>query len=397
MNRNEFLGKLGVAGLGGLLLPNLFTACSEETVPNIDVNFNGRVLIIGAGTAGLMAGYVLKRYNIDFEILEASSVHGGRVKETSTFTVFPIDLGAEWIHTDPDVLARLLDDSSINASIDIINYSPPEISIWKNDKLRNRNYFSNFYGEHKFKNSTWYSYLNDFIVPYIEADIIYNEVVSSIDYSTDNIAVETTGGNNYTADRVIITVPLSVLKDGDINITPSLPTSKINALNDVYMPDGIKVFMEFTEDFYPDVVLEGGLFQMNEFDGDKVYYNAAFGKDTNKHIFALFCVGEQATVYVNQPNKQALIDYILNELDEYFDGKASRSFVKHISQNWTAEPFIRGSYTHGNFDVLDELKTPIDEKIFFAGETMAPNDTSTVHGAANSAWVAVERLLADRG
>ncbi|MCP4807084.1 MAG: NAD(P)-binding protein [Proteobacteria bacterium] len=38
---------------------------------DIDVAFEGKVVIIGAGAAGLAAGYLLDRYGIDFEILEA--------------------------------------------------------------------------------------------------------------------------------------------------------------------------------------------------------------------------------------------------------------------------------------------------------------------------------------
>ena len=53
---------------------------------------------MGAGAAGITAGHALSEKGIDFEILEASSVHGGRVKKTAGFADFPIDLGAEWVH-----------------------------------------------------------------------------------------------------------------------------------------------------------------------------------------------------------------------------------------------------------------------------------------------------------
>ncbi len=394
MNRQKFLEKVGIIGGGGLLLPGLFTACSEDTVPNITVNFSGKVLIIGAGSAGLMAGYVLQRYGIDFEIIEASSIHGGRVKESSTFTDFPIDLGAEWIHTDPSILATLLDNPDLDANINIINYSPPNISIWKNNKVRQRNYFSNFYGEHKFKSTTWYSYFENYVVPSIRSQIRYNEPVNAIDYSGSTIEVTSSTGNTFIGDRVIVTVPLSVMQDADISFTPTIPSDVQNAYENIYMPDGIKVFIEFTENFYPDILLEGGLLDLSSADGDRIYYNAAYGKDTKKNVLGLFTVGEPSTVYSEQPNEEALIAYILNELDTYFDGKASATYVQHISQNWSKEPFIRGSYTHGD-DVPELVKQPINNQIFFAGETYAPTDTSTVHGAANAAWVAVERILAN--
>lgn len=396
MDRKEFINKMGIVGLGGILLPGLFSACSDDFSPtNIDVNFDGKVLIIGAGAAGLMAGYILQLYGVDFEILEASNVHGGRLKEDYNLVDYPIDLGAEWIHTDPKILSTLLQDPTITSSVDIINYSPPEISIWQNNKLRKRNLFSNFYGEHKFKSSTWYSYFENFIVPTIRSSIKYNEVVSSIDYSSHQIIVESSNSNQFLADRIIFTAPLSVLKDSDITFIPSLTQNKLSALEKIYMPDGIKVFIEFSDRFYPDIVYDGSPISASGPDGEKVYYNASYGKESSKNVFALFCVGEQAQIYVQQANEQELLNYILIELDTYFDGKASPKYLNHVIQNWSAEPYIRGSYTHGDYSVLDVLKEPIDNRIYFAGETMAPSDTATVHGAANSAWVAVERLLAN--
>ena len=62
-------------------------------------------------------------------------------------------------------------------------------------------------------------------------------------------------------------------------------------------------------------------------------------------------------------------------------------------QNWSSEPFIRGSYTHyQDYGVQDELSKPINNKLFFAGEAYA-KDSATVHGAAMSAYKAVEQIL----
>ena len=102
---------------------------------------------------------------------------------------------------------------------------------------------------------------------------------------------------------------------------------------------------------------------------------------------------QQATEYATIDTDENLIQYILNELDEIFDGKASQSYVKHVTQNWSKEPFIQGSYTHGDDSVLATLTTPIDDKLYFAGESFAPSDYATVHGAARSAFVAVEEIL----
>ena len=92
LERDEFLRMIAKLGLGALLAPSLLTSCKKD---ELQVNFSGKVLIIGAGAAGLIAGYTLQRYGIDFEIIEASSVYGGRIQRNSTLADFPIDMGAE--------------------------------------------------------------------------------------------------------------------------------------------------------------------------------------------------------------------------------------------------------------------------------------------------------------
>ena len=56
-----------------------------------------KILIVGAGVAGITAGHILAEHGVDFEIFEASATYGGRVRKVDDFVDFPIDLGAEWI------------------------------------------------------------------------------------------------------------------------------------------------------------------------------------------------------------------------------------------------------------------------------------------------------------
>lgn len=374
----------------------MVSACAADDVfiAPFDVNFDGSVLVIGAGAAGLTAGHALKQHNIDFTILEASGRYGGRVKEVTDFADVPIDLGAEWIHTDPSILATLLNDRSVNAEIDIITYKPERMSIWTNNKLRRRNFFSNFYSEYKFKNTTWFSFFDRYIVPGIRDRLVLNSPVQEIDYTSDIVRVIIAGGEVYEADKVIVTVPLTMLQNDSITFRPVFPVEKQQAINEVPMPDGIKVFMEFSERFYPDVLMfEGILGALDSSTGDRIYYDAAFRKESQANILGLFTVGEPASVYANMETEEELMAYILNELDEIFDGKASRYYRKHVVQNWSKEPYIQGSYSHyPNYDNHDVIQAPLGNKVYFAGEAYAESD-ATVHGAGESAYVAVEQIL----
>jgi cation diffusion facilitator CzcD-associated flavoprotein CzcO len=48
-----------------------------------------KVLIIGAGAAGITAGHLLPGQGVDSEIFEASSTHGGRVRKVDNFAMHP--------------------------------------------------------------------------------------------------------------------------------------------------------------------------------------------------------------------------------------------------------------------------------------------------------------------
>ncbi|MEL6865481.1 MAG: NAD(P)/FAD-dependent oxidoreductase [Bacteroidota bacterium] len=395
MTRKSFLKYLATLGIGAPLLATLASCSKDEALPDISTNFQGKVLIIGAGAAGITAGYILQRYGIDFQIIEASSIYGGRLKKLEGFADFPIDLGGEWIHTDPSILSKLLDDSSIDESIELINYQPKTIHIWKGENLRKRNITSDFYREYKFKNTTWFDFFDRYMMPEISDRIIYNSPISSIDYTGDKVLVKDTNETTYEGDKVLVTVPLSILKSDLITFQPALPESKTSALDTVDFPPILKVFMSFSERFYSDMVIMDGFFEREE-----LFYDAAFGKDSEENILGLFVIGEPAEAYAFLESDQAIIDAVLEKLDDIYAGRPSDLFQKAVVQNWTQEPFIQGSYSHfessGYSSTVETLAEPLEDKVYFAGEAMAPNDnTSTVHGASESAYWALNRMLTD--
>ncbi|MGB1346944.1 MAG: NAD(P)-binding protein, partial [Pseudomonadales bacterium] len=51
-----------------------------DTAQHKTYHYQGKVIIIGAGAAGLAAATVLENNNIDYVILEATDRYGGRLK-----------------------------------------------------------------------------------------------------------------------------------------------------------------------------------------------------------------------------------------------------------------------------------------------------------------------------
>lgn len=365
--------------------------------------FNGKVLIVGAGAAGLTAGYLLDQQGIDYTIIEATDRFGGRIQEDTEFADFPIDLGAEWIHEDPIILNYIVGMDKPLEDIEIINYQPQSIYNWDGEKLTDESHEADSYKEYKFKDTTWFSFYKKYIVPRVEDKIVYNRAVSQIDYASDLVKVRTVDGStfkateSYTADNIIVTVPISILQDEYIEFSPELPPDKIEALDSLGFADGMKMYMEFDDKFYPDVLLISE--DSDEFAEDdiKIYYDAAYGKDSSQNILGLLVVGYPSEKYLNMSSEEDVIDSILEELDKIYNGRASELFVNYRIQNWSEQRYTRGTYvTDFEADYLSAirtLKTPIKDKIYFAGSGLAEERISTVPGAAETAYETVNLIL----
>ena len=386
MNRREFIKMCGMLGLS-LPLSGVMVACSEAEIQTSDA---GNIIIIGAGAAGLSAAYLLQQQGIAFQILEASSIYGGRMKRTTEFANFPIPLGAEWIHVSPDILEEIVNDDSVEVDIETTLYDPDvDYGLYEGERITLRE--ADFTEDSKFINATWFDFFEQYILPSVEGRITYNAVVEAIDYSAETIQVETQD-ETYSADRVIVTVPVKMLQNGAITFIPELPEDKQDAIDSARVWDGCKAFIEFSEKFYPSLVA----FEITPATaGQKLYYDASYGQDTTQHILGLFAVGTGTRPYVELSDDE-LIEYMLNELDELFDGQASPNYVKHIFQNWNAEPYANGAYIidDENWRVVRRLGESVDDRLFFAGDAYTEGeDWSSVHTAARSARRAVEEIL----
>jgi monoamine oxidase len=83
-------------------------------------------------------------------------------------------------------------------------------------------------------------------------DITLNMPVKSINYENDSIIVTAKDGSTFEADKVIVTVPLGVLKSNSIQFVPPLSTEKTAAIQRLGMGCMDKLWLEFPEAFWTD-------------------------------------------------------------------------------------------------------------------------------------------------
>lgn len=354
-----------------------------------------RVIVVGAGAAGLTAAYHLVRSGVDVVVLEASGRWGGRVMRSSGFASVPLDLGAEWIHDDPTILGEMIGMGSDTLGIETLEYRPDTYKFWHKGRLRDFNLLRHAYAEVKFVKTTWYGFFERFVHTVVKDTVRLNYPVTAIELNDAGVVVHGQGGQNLDAECVLVTVPISMLQREQISFSSEAVNTRLKNLRDIEFGVGFKAFLKFQERFYPDMLLEGSRLDALSYGWNmKTYYDAAFGKPTDENILGLFTAWDNPIPRARMDNTRLLED-VLRELEEMFGAVVRRSFMSAKVQNWTREPFIAGSYSmtnEGDLEIYDIL-SPVEGKLFFAGEALGGDAQSTVQGAAFSAIDAVERIL----
>lgn len=360
--------------------------------------YDGKVIIIGAGAAGLAAAKVLQLNGIDYEILEATERFGGRIKKDSLLADFPIDVGAEWIHSNPVVLNILKGKKGNEIDEELIPYHLEDAYSWNGleyEKVSKSklDFDYNFMPESKFKKSTWYDYIEKNIANKVKHKIKFSSAVTEIDYSKNKVIITTENGKSHKADKVLVTVSIGVLKSNKIKFIPELSQEKKESIESVSFLPGFKLIMKFDEKFYPDAI------NCNTTSGEKVYYDIAFKKETKTNILGLLVTGNSTKKYYAYKTEEKIVESAITELDAIFNGKASESFSgEYIIENWGQHNFTMGTWTQAfqeknrNLKILNQ---PINKKIYFAGEINDIYNQMGVPGAVLSGFNSIDKLMTD--
>ena len=443
MDRRHFLKQSSLLTIGGILLPStLLTTCRKETLFE-DVTYDGKVIIIGAGAAGLYAAYILKSKGIDFQILEASSTYGGRLGKLTGFANFPIDTGAQWLHGENSILGDLIKSSKTKITRDdsetkfwfnnqLIDALPQNTNIFEGEELPDISYEAyalqnglgneykyiieniagdqgaaashlSVYGNNKdeenwsagdddFKfEETFFDLIDKEIGSQVKDQILINTIITKIDYSQSEIKLTDSNNNTFNANKVIITVPISILKSGDIQFIPALPIEKTTAFSKIGMDAGMKVFLKFSNKFFDQNIIGGSVCA--------AYADDSIGKAQNDNILLAFIMGDQAEYLTSLGSDVAITAALLQELDLMYNGQATASFIASHVENWTTNPFVKGAYSYSTVGMGDARKTAsqaLSEKLYFAGEAMNTNGHhQTVHGAVETGYREVMNMLTD--
>jgi hypothetical protein len=236
----------------------------------------------------------------------------------------------------------------------------------------------------------------------VVTDVRMSHQVKRINYSGATVIVE--GVNAVTgelfsmdAEKVIVTVPISILKSGDIEFTPALPAGKNQALSTMEMDASIRVLLDFKANFWGET--SGFLYGAPE---APEYFNGGVGRsEMGARTLAVTLSGAKAAAY--SALGRNMVTPLISELDALYAGKASNHIrydpsdnIVAVIQDWTLEPFIKGGTSYskpgGTNQHRKELATSLGSKLFFAGEA---TDYSGEFGTINGALLSAERAATE--
>jgi len=452
MQRRKFI-KDSINGLPIILLAPTILASSCNDNESTDAKGKS-VIIVGAGISGLSAAKKLKEKGFNVTVIEAQEKVGGRLRTNRNLGI-AFDEGASWIHgIDGNPITSLAQQAGMNTFETIDDQADASYDI--GGVLRNSSVYQNAEDElysilDTMKNSgnasqsfetvfnklyptkasdrLWRFLLSTYVtfdtgdldklssLLYNEGEefggvekivtngydtiakylsngltILLNQRVSKIDYSASKVIV-THNGTKSEADYVIVTVPLGVLKSGNLEFIPNLPTNKIEAIQKVGMNCVNKFLLTWNTAFWDDNQYISYTPEVK----DKFNYFVNVKKfHPSVNALMTFAYADFARQTETMTDAQ-IIDEIMVHLKDMY-GNNIPNPTNLLRSKWQTNENSFGAYSYtavgSEMKHFDDLAEEVGNKLFFAGEHTSIDYFSTVHGAYLSGIREADKIIA---
>ncbi|WP_375286611.1 flavin monoamine oxidase family protein [Sphingomonas sp.] len=206
--------------------------------------------------------------------------------------------------------------------------------------------------------------------------------VNRIDRCGARLRLDTAAGT-LEADRVIVAVPTTALARGDLVFDPPLD-DHAQAAADLPLGLADKVFVGISGpvDWPADAHVTGDPHRADT----ASYRLSPLGLPLIEAFFGGTCAETARDRFA----------FVTNELADLFGTAIRARLTPLVATDWADTPFIHGSYSHAKIRRAGQravLASPVEGRIFFAGEACSRHDFSTAHGAYQTGIDAAEAIL----
>ena len=224
-------------------------------------------------------------------------------------------------------------------------------------------------------------------------DVRLEHTVSRVSWSESGVTVQTDKGT-FSAEQVIITVPVGVLQSEDFTIEPPLPEQVDKALSSFRMNDFEKIILRYDQKFWDDGIYafrrqgEAGDWWHSWYDLTSLHGSPAL---------LTFAAGPCA-IETRHLSDEEVAELVTHALREIYGAEAPMPHTVHRT-NWKEDPLARGAYSYltvgADTEEHDNLATPVGGVLHIAGEATWRDDPATVTAAMMSGHRAAENVLQD--
>ncbi|MBA4168199.1 MAG: FAD-dependent oxidoreductase [Chitinophagaceae bacterium] len=409
------------------------------------------VIIVGAGAAGLIAARELSGKKFNVTVLESRQYAGGRIQTHDLpGSDGVVEGGAEFIHGKLPVTLDLCEEAKIEyipAEGKMYRREKNEwveetemIEGWDElikkmgslkDDMTLYDFLIEYYPEDKYTDLRMHiiSYVQGFdladpekvsvsalyeewsheeednfripegykkLVQFLESKcldngciIIKGDAVKQIDWQKYDVTVYTASGKKYAAEKIIVTVPVSILTDiagrSAINFTPAID-DRIRAAGNIGFGTVIKVIVHFKAPLWkPDT----------RFIFSEEVIPTWWTQLPLKNNLLTGWAGGPTASRLSQHSDTALSDIVLTSLSHIFN-KTIEEIKDSILQvwvfNWLQHEDARGAYSYPTLQTTHArklLNAPLEDTVFFAGEGLYDGDYPGTVEAAFASGLAV--------
>jgi monoamine oxidase len=233
-----------------------------------------------------------------------------------------------------------------------------------------------------------------------------NRKVTNLKWHKGKVEVETVHRlagvrEAFTADRVIVTLPLGVLQDSVLHneglVIDPVPENLKNAVMGLRMGSAVRMVLGFRSPVWDEAGHESIGFLHGKADDDFPIWWTTMPIRSNR--ITAWRAGERARELLGLSFEERVsraLSSLSRILGRDSDDLASRLQTVH-HHNWNADQFTRGAYSYvgvGGVEAARRFCEPVADTIYFAGEaTFVGFSRGTVDGAISSGRRAVKQIF----
>ena len=247
-------------------------------------------------------------------------------------------------------------------------------------------------------------------IPHPTRSVFLNRMAREVRWKKGHVEVDTIHAvdgvaETFTAEKIVVTLPLGVLKapadePGSLRISPEPPAYRA-AIDSLRMGHALRLILRFRTRVWESVTEDPVGYLHAE--PDAPFPTWWTSMPVRAPLITAWAGGPKAEGLAKLPEKE-LVRLALETLSKILSkpvDELRRELQAHYYHDWLHDPFCRGAYSYISVDGVgpaSRFSEPIEETLYFAGEaTQMKSTRATVDGAMATGLEAAQKILRSRG